>query len=246
MRRLTIVSALALTACASSPRAATSRPATPTSTTSTTSTVVNTTIRPSAAAGDWRSLNTLSAWRGYKADTLPSGWREVNGMLQKSGRSDDIVTRDQFGNFEFEFEWKLEPGGNAGVFYRASEEYEKVYWSATEYQLLDNAGHPDGRNALTSAGAAYGLYAPPAGVALPAGEWNMSRIVANGAHVEHWLNGRKIVEYTAWSPDWEGKVAASKFKEWPHYGRAASGLLAIQGDHGGTLDLRNVRIRTLP
>jgi hypothetical protein len=90
------------------------------------------------------------------------------------------------------------------------------------------------------------LYAPPAGVVKPGGEWNSSRIVARGAHVEHWLNGQKVVEYELWSPDWEAKVKASKFGEWPHYGRARTGHLGIQGDHDGALSIRNMRIRTFP
>ena len=142
--------------------------------------------------------------------------------------------------------WKLAPKGNAGVFYRGTEEYDHIYWSAPEYQLLDDAGHPDGKNRLTSAASAYGLYAPPAGVVKPGGEWNSSRIVARGAHVEHWLNGQKVVEYELWSPDWEAKVKASKFGEWPHYGRAARGYIGIQGDHNGELTLRNVCIEALP
>ena len=99
---------------------------------------------------------------------------------------------------------------------------------------------------LTSAAAAYGLYAAPAGVVKPAGEWNSTRIVARGAHVEHWLNGQKVVEYDYGSPDWEAKVKAAKFGEWPHYGRATRGYIGIQGDHEGLLSLRNMQIRELP
>ena len=142
-------------------------------------------------------------------------------------------------------EWKLAKGGNSGLFYRGSEEFDRVYWSAVEYQLLDDANAADGKNRLTSAAAAYGLYAPPIGVVKPFGEWNSTRVVVKGAHVEHWLNGQKVVEYELWSPDWEAKVQASKFKTWTKYGRAKTGHIAIQGDHNGELSLRNMRIRTL-
>jgi hypothetical protein len=121
-----------------------------------------------------------------------------------------------------------------------------VYWSATEYQLLDDANARDGQNRLTAAGAAYALYPAPAGVVKPAGEWNASRIVARGPRVEHWLNGTKLLEYEAGSPDWEAKVKASKFAAWPNYGRARRGHIAIQGDHAGELALRNMKIRELP
>ncbi len=187
--------------------------------------------------------NSTSAWRGYKADTMPTGWRVAGGMLTKSGSADDIVTRGTWGDFELELDWRIAQGGNAGIFYRGTEEYPKIYWTAPEYQLLDDPNHPDGRNRLTSAGAAYGLYPSPAGVVKPAGEWNHTRIVVRGNHVEHWLNGTKLLEYTLKSPDWTAKVAKSKFTEWPHYGLARRGLIAIQGDHDGELSLRNIRIR---
>jgi hypothetical protein len=199
-------------------------------------------------AGEWRPLfdgKTTTGWRGYKSPDVPAGWAIADGVLVKEGKSSDLVTKDQYGDFELEFDWKLAPGGNAGVLYRGTEEYDHIYWSAPEYQLLDDAAHADGKNRLTSAGSAYALYPPPAGVVKPAGEWNSSRIVAKGAHVEHWLNGKKVVAYELWSPDWEAKVKASKFKDWPNYGRAKKGYIAIQGDHEGALSLRNVRIREL-
>lgn len=200
------------------------------------------------SAAGWRLLfdgTSVSAWRGYKTQTAPTGWTASGGSLRKTGAVDDIISRDQFGDFELAFDWKMSAGGNAGVFYRATEEYDKVYWSAPEYQLLDDSGHVDGKDPLTSAAAAYGLYPAPAGAVKPAGEWNSSRIVVKGNHVEHWLNGTKVVEYELQSPDWEAKVKASKFGEWKNYGRAKRGHIAFQGDHEGDLELRNLRIREL-
>jgi hypothetical protein len=197
----------------------------------------------------WKLLfdgKTTNGWRGYKQPTMPNGWRVENGILTKDASVADIMTSDQFGDFELSLDWKIGSGGNAGIFYRGTEEYEHSYWSAPEYQLLDDANAADGKNRLTSAAAAYGLYAAPAGILKPAGEWNTTRILAKGAHVEHWLNGQKVVQYELWSPDWEAKVNASKFKDWPNYGRSKSGYIAIQGDHNGVLSLRNVKIRTLP
>jgi len=202
-----------------------------------------------AAAAGWRTLfdgKTLSAWRGYKAPDVPAGWRVVDGIIVKEKGADDIMTRDQFANFELDLEWKIASGGNSGIFYHGTEEYDHIYWSGPEYQLLDDANAPDGKNRLTSAASAYGLYAPPAGVVKPANEWNTTRIIVNGAHVEHWLNGQKVVEYELWSPDWKAKVAASKFSAYPNYGMAKRGYIGIQGDHPGTLSLRNIRIRELP
>ena len=185
------------------------------------------------------------AWRGWKSATLPDGWHLSGDSISKQGEVEDLVTREEFANFELELEWKISKGGNAGIFYRGTREYSHIYWSAPEYQLLDDANAPDGSNRLSSAAAAYALYAAPAGIVKPADEWNTARIVVNGAHVEHWLNGQKVVEYELWSPDWKAKVAASKFKPYPNYGLAKQGYIGIQGDHAGTLTLRGIRIREL-
>jgi hypothetical protein len=202
----------------------------------------------SSAQGEWRPLidPTMSAWRGYKQQAMPAEWKVENGVLSKVKSTNDIVTRDQFGDFELEWEWKIHEGGNAGVFYRGTEEFEKIYFTAPEYQLLDDAKAPDGKDRLTSAAANYALYPAPAGVVKPADQWNSSRIVARGPRVEHWLNGQKVVEYETGSADWEAKVKASKFASWPKYGRITAGHIGIQGDHDGELAIRNMRIRTLP
>ncbi|HMI55637.1 MAG TPA: DUF1080 domain-containing protein [Gemmatimonadaceae bacterium] len=207
-----------------------------------------TALTPAQRAAGWRSLfdgSTTSAWRAYKQQTMPAGWNIVDGVLTKAGPIGDIVSKDQFGDFELALDWKLSPGGNAGIFYRGTEEYDHIYWSAPEYQLLDDAGHPDGKSPLTSAGADYALYPAPAGVVKPADQWNSTLIVAKGNTVQHWLNGQKLLEYEVGSPDWEAKVKASKFAAYPNYGKAKRGYIAIQGDHDGTLSIRNVRIREL-
>jgi hypothetical protein len=223
--------------------------AAPTSATTSSVQTGQNTLTAAERAEGWRLLfdgATTNGWRGYKSAAMPNGWRVENGLLAKDTGVEDILTNEQFGDFEFAMDWRIGTGGNAGIFYRGTEEYEHIYWSAPEYQLLDDANAPDGRNRLTSAAAAYALYAPPAGIVKPAGEWNSTRIVARGAHIEHWLNGQKVVQYELWSPDWEAKVKASKFNDWPNYGRAKSGYIAIQGDHNGVLALRNIKIRTLP
>jgi hypothetical protein len=185
-------------------------------------------------------------WRGWKSEGLPAGWRVENGVLSKQGPVEDLVSKKRYANFELELEWKLGEAGNSGIFYRGTREYDHIYWSGPEYQLLDDAGAPDGASRSTAAASAYALYGPPAGVVKPHDQWNETRIAVNGNRVEHWLNGRKVVEYELGSADWRAKVAASKFKDYPHYGRAASGLIGIQGDHNGPLWVRNMRIRELP
>jgi hypothetical protein len=195
----------------------------------------------------WRALfdgRTTDGWRGYKRDDVPDGWQVVDGALTRVGGGGDIVTRDQFGDFELALEWNVAPGGNSGIMYRVTEAGTAPYETGPEMQVLDDERHADGKSRLTSAGAAYGLYPAPAGVVHPAGQWNAVRIVARGPHVEHWLNGVKVVEYELGGPDWEAKVKGSKFAEWPGYGRAPRGHIALQ-DHGDRVAYRNIRIREL-
>jgi len=241
--RAAIISQLALLVLACAP------PGNSTPASSSTTTSGATPLTAEQRAGGWRSLfdgTSTAAWRGYKEATMPAGWQIVDGVLTKKGSVGDLMTKDQFGNFELALDWKVSPGGNAGVFYRGTEEYDKIYWSAPEYQLLDDAGHPDGQSRLTSAGSDYGLYPSPAGVVKPADQWNSTLIVIKGNTVQHWLNGQKLLEYDLGSPDWQAKVKASKFLAYPHYGLAQKGYIAIQGDHDGALWIRNVRIKELP
>ena len=206
------------------------------------------TLSAAEQAEGWRLLfdgRTTAGWRGYRSQTMPAGWRVQDGTLRKEGVTGDIVTIDQYGDFDLRFDWMIAPRGNAGVFYRATEEYDRIYWSAPEYQQLDDAAAPDAANRLTAAGSAYGLYPAPAGFVKPANEWNTARILVKGGHVEHWLNDHKLLEYELGSADWNAKVKASKFNDYPNFARAARGHIGIQGDHAGMLALRNIKIRPL-
>ena len=202
-----------------------------------------------SAPGPWHSLledHSAPAWRGWKEPGLPAGWRVEGGVLSKDGKVDDLVTQDAFGNFELELEWKIGKAGNSGIFYRGTREYDHIYWSAPEYQLLDDANTEDGKSRLTAAGSDFALYGGPAGVVLPFDQWNKTRLLVKGNHVEHWLNGKKVVEYDFKSADWKSRVAASKFASYPNYGLAPGGLIGIQGDHPGALAIRGMRIREWP
>src|SRR2546423_2696833 len=152
-------------------------------------------------AAGWRALfdgTSTAAWRGYKQQNMPAGWSIVDGVLTKTGSVGDIITRDQFGNFQLALDWKLSPGGNAGVFYRGTEEYDHIYWSAPEYQLLDDAAAPDAKDRLTAAGAAYALYPSPAGIVKPAGEWKTPRTFARRPRRGQPLNGQKPLHVEPW------------------------------------------------
>ncbi|MCC7052186.1 MAG: DUF1080 domain-containing protein, partial [Gemmatimonadaceae bacterium] len=181
---------------------------------------------------------TLSRWRGWKSDSLVSrGWVITDSMISKDSVVSDLTTRTNYGNFELEFEWKVGAMGNAGVFYKVTDEYDKPYWSGPEYQLRDEAMDPEAKNLKLSSASVYGLYAPPAGLTKPLGEWNTARIVVKGDSVTHWLNGQQAVAYALGSPDFTTLVKAAKFGEYPNFGRAAKGMIAIQGDHNGSLGL---------
>jgi hypothetical protein len=203
---------------------------------------------PGAAAHGWRALlrkDSAPDWRGWKEPGLPAGWHVAHGVLSKNGDVDDLVSVRPYKDFELELEWKIGKEGNSGIFYRGTREYDHIYWSAPEYQLLDDANTEDGKSPLTAAGSDYALYGVPPGVAKPFDQWNKTRLIVRGKHVEHWLNGVKVVEYDFGSDDWKKRVAASKFSQYPNYGLAASGLIGIQGDHPGALAVRGIRIREL-
>ena len=199
-------------------------------------------------AAGWRLLfdgKTTAGWRNYGKKVISDGWTVQDGALTRNGAGGDIITNDQFKNFELSIDWKIEPGGNSGIFYRASEEKDEIYWNAVEMQVLDDAKHPDGQSPMTSAGAAYDLYPAPPGHVKPGGEWNSARLIVNGNHVEHWLNGFKMVEYELGSRDWDSKVAGSKFKPHARFGKNAEGHIGLQ-DHGNVVAFRNIKIRVLP
>ncbi|HEY8521851.1 MAG TPA: DUF1080 domain-containing protein [Gammaproteobacteria bacterium] len=198
-------------------------------------------------AQGWRALfdgETLAGWRALDAETPPAGWRAAEGELVRESSGGDLLTVEQFDDFELRLEWRIAPGGNSGVLFRVLPEHGEAWETGPEFQVLDNASHPDGRNPLTSAGANYALHAPLRDATRPPGQWNDVRLVVDGAHVEHWLNGEKVVEYELWSEDWEARVAASKFASLPHYGRARRGHIALQ-DHGDLVAYRNIMIRPL-
>ena len=203
-------------------------------------------------AEGWKLLfdgTTTTGWRGYKKDVAPEGWQVVDGAIALAGKSvGDLITADEYENFEFAFEWKISPNGNSGVFYLVQEkpELKNTYNSGPEYQVIDNEGHPDAKNGPDRfAGANYALQAPTRSATKPVGDWNQSRIVKNGAHVEHWLNGEKVVEYELWSEAWKAQVAKSKFNAMPAYGTAKKGYLALQ-DHGNPVSFRSLKIKVLP
>lgn len=195
---------------------------------------------------------SLDHWRGFKLDQVPAGWAVADGVVHflpptgdDAGPRADLLSREQYRNFEFRFDWAVTPGGNSGVMFHVSEDAPASYSTGPEFQILDDGGHRDGQRMETSAASNYALHARQGGELVPLGEFNTSALRVEGAAVTHWLNGEEVVEYTLWDDEWKELVAASKFASMPGYGMMETGHIALQ-DHGNEIWFRNLRILVLP
>ncbi|TVQ81350.1 MAG: DUF1080 domain-containing protein [Phycisphaeraceae bacterium] len=198
----------------------------------------------------WRLLfdgESLEHFRGYRKAEMPEiGWRVKDGTLWRppGQGGGDIVTREQFRDFEFVCDWKVSPRGNSGIIYRCTEDHAYSWETGLEMQILDDAGHGDGLNPKTRAGSLYDLFPAPEGVVRPAGEWNTARIVARGTRVQHWLNGEKIVDVDILSPEFKAAWKDSKWPNMPNFATRLRGHIALQ-DHGDEVWFRNIKIREI-
>ncbi|MEN8116982.1 MAG: DUF1080 domain-containing protein [Bacteroidota bacterium] len=191
---------------------------------------------------------TTDNWKTFNGGEV-TGWKIIDGVLHNSGvgsdHGGDIITKKQFQNFELYLEWKIAPESNSGVFFHVQEGLTNaIYESGPEYQLLDDKGWPTKLEDHQYSGANYAMHVPQNAEVVPIDEWNTTRIIVNGAHVEHWLNSVKVVEYELWTSEWEELKANSKWAEMPNYGMAKSGHIGLQ-DHGGLTLFRNMKIREL-
>lgn len=194
----------------------------------------------------WKLLfdgQSLQGWRGYGKDHVPTAWQVQDGALAftTEGEGGDLMTEEEFADFDLRLEWKISAGGNSGIFFRVSEGPDYSFQTGPEMQVLDNGAHADGGNPKTSAGSNYALHAPASDVTRPVGQWNSVRLLVQGDHVEHWMNGVKLLEYTLWNDAWEKLVAESKFASMPGYGRSKKGHIVVQ-DHGNKVWFRNIKI----
>jgi len=197
--------------------------------------------------GGWKPLfdgQTLNGWRSLKSEKPGAGWHVENGALVTPGKAGDLVSNDEFGDFELALEWKISPAGNSGIIYRVGLTENHTYETGPECQVLDNQKASDNKLPSHLAGSLYDLVAPPADYTKPVGEWNEARISVRGWHVQHWLNGHQVVDVDLGSPAGRALIAGSKFKTMPKFASLLRGHIALQ-DHGDAVSYRNVRIREL-
>ena len=206
----------------------------------------------------WRLLfdgKTTSGWRNYRSNKIGAAWKVKDGALylDTSKKRDwqvvdggDIVTNDEFENYEFSLEWKIQKCGNSGIIFNVveSEKSDYVWQSGPEFQILDNICHPDGKIDKHRAGNLYDLIESKFVAANTAGEWNVARIVANKGKYELWLNGYKLVDADMTGDEWKELIKGSKFKDMPNFGKSTRGRIALQ-DHGDQVWFRNIKIKEI-
>ncbi len=210
----------------------------------------------------WKMLwdgKTTQGWKGAKLDGFPeSGWEINDGVLSvlasgggESEAGGDIVTTDLYSDFELKLDFKITEGANSGIKYYVDTEINQGAGSSIglEFQILDDERHPDAKlgnhKGSRTVGSLYDLIqADTAKVVHPIGQWNQARIVSKNNHVEHWLNGRKVLEYERKSPEYLQLVKESKYEKWPNFGEADQGRILLQ-DHGDFVSFRNIKIRSL-
>lgn len=193
---------------------------------------------------------SMEHFRGFRKEDVPSGWQIEDGAITlATGGAGDIITKEQYEDFEFSIDWKIAEGGNSGIFYHVSEDpaFANTYNSGPEMQILDDEKHPDakeGVNGNRKAGTLYDLLPLNTPAVKPAGQWNTARLVVKDGKVEHWLNEKKVLEYELGTPEWNNMIAKSKFATMKGFGAEKKGHLALQ-DHGDRVWFRNIKIRPL-
>ena len=217
-------------------------------------------LTPAERAAGWKLLfdgKAWNGWRGFRREKMPDeGWtiedgaiKHIAGNGEQSKQGGDIITVGKYDNFELQLEWRISPGGNSGIKYLVDEDMVKSGYSGLgfEMQILDDNQHPDakmGKDGNRTASALYDLIAPQNKALHQVGEWNQVRLIVNGNHVEHWLNGAKVVEYELGSPELKALIAESKYKTIQGFGEVRKGHILLQ-DHGHEVWFRNIKLREL-
>jgi 3-keto-disaccharide hydrolase len=212
------------------------------------------TLTEAEKADGWELLfdgNDINAnWRGYKMEDAPTSWVIDDGAIffnpEVGGTNGDIISREQYGQFEFALEWKVAPGSNSGIFYHVdeSDQYEFPYETAPEMQVLDNDLHPDAAFKQHRAGDLYDLMESRVENVVPVGQWNKVRIIVRGNTVQHWQNDELVIETTMWDNNWAALIADSKFATWPGFAKSKTGHFALQ-DHTDPVWFKNLKVKRL-
>lgn len=222
--------------------------------------VIPNTISPEEAKEGWTLLwdgKSPEGWRGAKQDEFPAkGWKMEYGILKvmksdgaESANGGDIVTKRQYKNFILKVDFKITEGANSGVKYFVNPDMNKGVGSAIgcEFQILDDDKHPDAKLGVKGnrkLGSLYDLIPAPVNKPFNKNEFNTAMVIVKGDHVEHWLNGVKLLEYTRQNEMWNALVAYSKYMNWPDFGNAEAGNILLQ-DHGDEVWFRNIKIKEL-
>lgn len=213
------------------------------------------TLTDAEKAEGWKLLfngKNMDGWRAFKnkpsdswtVDSTDGTLHCLGSKTDKSDKRADLITTDKFEDFELSLDWKLAPQGNSGVLYMVNEDFEYSFKSGPEYQLIDDNNFPEKLEDWQKTGANYAMGGPLVAAAKPIGEWNNTRILVNGNHVEHWLNGQKTAEYELNSPEWKKAKETGKWKDAKGYAATKKGHICFQ-DHGSEIWFKNVKIKTL-
>lgn len=192
----------------------------------------------------WRLLfdgESMGSWRSYQEQEADDGWGIESGCLARLGMGGDLISREQFGDFELKLEWRISASGNSGIFVRGDESERTIHYTGYEMQVLDNAGHSDAEDPSHRAGALYDMIELDHDTSKPVGYWNRVHIIANGPHVEFWLNEQRTAKFEQGSQEWQALYQASKFTDRPNYGSLLQGHIGFQ-DHWDKVWYRNIRV----
>ena len=207
----------------------------------------------------WISLfdgQSLKGWHSYGETTTGSRWDvdssaiHLNSSAKKSSPAqgnDDLVSDDEYENFDLKLDWKISKAGNSGIIFLVHDDttkYKETYFTGLEMQVLDDKGHPDRKLPSHRAGSLYDLIPAKAGAVKPWGEWNHAEIKLNNGKLDLYLNDVNVVSTTLWDDNWKKMLAKSKFKEWPDFGTYKKGHIALQ-DHGNDVWYKNIMIKKL-
>jgi hypothetical protein len=213
-------------------------------------------LTPAEIKKGWKLLfdgSTLTGWKTYNRSDMATSWGVKDGAIfldAKKGRSDvakgDLVTLEDYDDFEFSVEWKISDCGNSGIMYRIVEDpkYKQPYLTGPEMQVLDNKCHPDAKIITHRSGDFYDVMASKTENVKPAGEWNSVKIIMKGYKLEQWQNGVRQIKLTLGSDEINAIVEKSKWKNQKDWGKALIGKIGLQ-DHGDAVWFRNIKIRSL-